>query len=120
MNTPFVCQYCGKDTSTVEYDYLNGYDHLACALESEVKGVTNDGYEICIMCGAKTDVKFSTHVDHRVGYIEGAGQLCKSCWDRGTERMHIMVPSDIIYNTPNDSELGGKVRRLYYEAKNNS
>lgn len=82
------------------------------------KNVTEDGYEICIVCGAKTHVKFSTHIDYRTGYIEGAGQLCRSCYDRGTERKHITVPVDMIYNTPNDFDLGSKVRQLYYE--NNS
>lgn len=120
MSTPFTCQYCGKDTSEVEYDYLNGYDHLSCTLENQVQGVTNDGYELCIVCGAKTNVKFTTHVDHRLHYIEGAGQLCKDCYDAGTDRRHFTVPFNTVYNTPNDSELGAKVRRLYYEAKNNS
>jgi len=28
----WTCQYCGKDTSNVDYEYLDGYDHLSCAL----------------------------------------------------------------------------------------
>jgi hypothetical protein len=54
----------------------------------------------------------------RVGYIEGAGQLCTKCWNKGTERRHMAVPMNLIYDTPNDQELGAKVRELYYE--NNS
>lgn len=30
----WTCRYCGKDTSNVDYDYLDGYDHLACALNN--------------------------------------------------------------------------------------
>ena len=30
----WTCQYCGKDTSDIDYDYLDGYDHLSCALEN--------------------------------------------------------------------------------------
>lgn len=33
-NNPYVCSFCGQDTSQVEYDYLSGYDHLACVLKS--------------------------------------------------------------------------------------
>jgi hypothetical protein len=32
----YVCQYCGKDTSKVEYDYLVGTDHLSCHLEKGI------------------------------------------------------------------------------------
>jgi hypothetical protein len=53
----------------------------------------------------------------RVGYIEGAGQLCHACWMRGTDRRHFLVPHNIVYNTPNDQELGAKVRELYYETE---
>ena len=72
----------------------------------------------CILCGVETPYDFETHIDLRIGYIEGAGQLCSKCYNRGTDRNMIAIPEEIIYNTPNDMELGGKVRRLYYE--NNS
>ena len=111
------CQYCGKDTSEVEYDYLSGYDHLGCALEQEIKSKAGTK-EMCILCGEETPYTFDTHIDFRVGYVEGAGQLCKCCYDRGTERRLITVPANMIYNTPNDMELGGKVRQLYYEQNN--
>ena len=67
----------------------------------------------CVLCGVETPYEFETHVDYRYGYIEGAGQLCKPCYDRGTERRQIIIPADIIYNTPNDMELGAKVRLIY-------
>lgn len=69
----------------------------------------------CVLCGVETPYEEDVHIDFRHGYIEGAGQLCRSCYSKGTERKHIAIPTDIIYNTPNDQELGGKVRRLYYE-----
>ena len=40
-------------------------------------------YEKCIMCGKKTDIQKSTHIDYRVGYVEGAGQLCIECYEKG-------------------------------------
>ena len=47
---PFICKDCGKDTSEVDYDYLNGYDHLSCALESDNKAHADD-YDHCVLCG---------------------------------------------------------------------
>lgn len=34
----------------------------------------------CILCGVETAYDESTHIDMRVGYIEGAGQLCSQCY----------------------------------------
>ena len=114
--TMWTCQFCGKDTSNVEYDYLNGYDHLSCALEADNKARANE-FEHCVLCGVETSVKIGTHIDMRHGYIEGAGQLCSKCYSGGTDRNHLAIPEHIIYNTPNDQELGAKVRKLYWENK---
>lgn len=35
--------------------------------------------EKCVMCGTQTNYDVSTHIDMRVGYIEGVGQLCEEC-----------------------------------------
>jgi hypothetical protein len=37
--------------------------------------------EKCVMCGCTTDYDFERHIDYRYGYVEGVGQLCKSCYD---------------------------------------
>jgi hypothetical protein len=112
----WTCQYCGKDTSDVDYDYLHGYNHLGCALESEMK-TKEDEFDHCVLCGVETIYKRNTHVDMRLGYIDGAGQLCPACWDKGNDRSMLAVPEHIIYNTPNNQELGSKVRALYFESK---
>jgi hypothetical protein len=72
--------------------------------------------EICILCGKETDVNINTHVDFRTGYIEGAGQLCTACYLKGSpsSREMITIPKDLVLNTPNDMELGGKVRQYYW------
>jgi len=75
----------------------------------------NNPIEVCIICGKETQYRFNDHIDYRYGYVEGAGQCCKECYDRGTERKHIAIPTDMIYNTPNDQELGGKIRQMYWE-----
>lgn len=69
--------------------------------------------EKCVICAALTPYDESTHIDMRVGYVEGLGQLCYNCYKLGTNRNHILVPENIIIDTPNDMELGGKVRRIY-------
>lgn len=73
--------------------------------------------DTCILCGVETAYDESTHIDMRVGYIEGAGQLCSQCYRRGTNHNHIVVPENTILDTPNDMELGEKVRQLYYESR---
>jgi len=36
-------------------------------------------YDTCVACGVVTKYKKTDHVDTRIGYIEGAGQLCSKC-----------------------------------------
>jgi hypothetical protein len=147
--TMWTCQFCGKDTSNVEYDYLNGYDHLSCALEQEQKqqyvkmeygpgdAVIDrpiyivDEFDHCILCGVETAYKRSTHIDMRIGYVEGAGQLCPKCYNFDTisvtkdenpipldsHRQLFTVSEYMVLSTPNDQELGAKVRQLYWENK---
>ena len=71
----------------------------------------------CIMCGVETAYDFETHIDMRIGYIEGAGQLCSKCHNQGSNHNHIIIPEWMVKNTPNDQELGSKVRELYWENK---
>lgn len=82
--------------------------------------------EKCITCGNETQYNMSTHIDLRTNYVEGAGQLCDNC--AALDRMypespnmdhlrHILVSVHTIMNTPNDQELGAKVRQLFWESK---
>lgn len=73
--------------------------------------------DTCILCGVETPYDQSVHIDMRVGYIEGAGQLCSSCYSKGTNREHLAVPVTTIVDTPNDGELGAKVRKLFWESR---
>jgi hypothetical protein len=80
-------------------------------------GANNDIYEDCILCNAKTTTLKTTHVDFRTGYIEGAGQLCRDCYMKGSSegRAHISIPKHFVKSYPNDAELGEKVRQFYYQ-----
>lgn len=70
----------------------------------------------CILCGVETPYDYETHVDLRLGYIEGAGQLCNVCYNKGTDRSNTVIPNYVIKNTPNDQELGSKVRFIYHQS----
>lgn len=41
-----------------------------------------DAIEKCVSCGEETPYKFSDSIFTRFGYIEGAGQLCKDCYEK--------------------------------------
>lgn len=41
-----------------------------------------DDTEECVLCRKKTDVLRSTKVQNRRFYVDGAGQLCESCWKK--------------------------------------
>ena len=118
----FTCQYCGKDTSEVEYDYLVGVDHLSCTLEQEQN--QKNPIEKCVICGVDTQYRFRTPIDFRYNYVEGAGQLCTKCGSKDEEpialdshRNLFTVSEYTVLSTPNDQELGAKVRQLYWESK---
>ena len=120
-NSLFTCQYCGKDTTEVEYDYLSGVDHLSCTLESEFK---KNPIEKCVICGEPTQYRFNDHIDYRFNYVEGAGQLCTKCGNKDEELISLdshrnlfTVSEYTVLSTPNDQELGNKVRQLYWESK---
>jgi len=40
---------------------------------------TKNGYDLCVQCRAKTHYLTTTPIQQRLGYIEGAGQLCQEC-----------------------------------------
>ena len=132
MGLSYTCQFCGKDTSEIEYDYLSGTDHLSCALVAEQREkIKTNPIEKCVICGEDTQYRFNDHVDFRFNYVEGAGQLCTRCANKdrdiitevdplGTSNpshMLILVDETTILYTPNDAELGAKVRKIYWDLK---
>ena len=67
--------------------------------------------------GIETDTLKTTHIDFRTGYIEGAGQLCRECYMKGSSegREHISIPKHFVKTYSNNAELGERVRRYYYD-----
>lgn len=82
-----------------------------------------DRKDHCVVCGKETPYYFSTHIDYRVGYIEGVGQLCRICHSDARQENKsgntVILDKSVIESTPNDYDLGEKVRKLYHEASNN-
>ncbi len=79
----------------------------------------NNPIDKCVLCGKDTPYRFNDHIDTRIGYVEGAGQGCYQphmCSQERSRRL-ITVSEELIYSTPNDQELGGKVRELYWNLK---
>ena len=37
--------------------------------------------ELCVTCKKETTYYREDHIDYRIGYIEGSGQLCLDCYD---------------------------------------
>ena len=40
----------------------------------------NSDIEKCVYCGTETEYRKDTPIDERFGYIKGAGQLCRKCY----------------------------------------
>jgi hypothetical protein len=36
----------------------------------------------CVLCGVETPYNLTANINNRYFYIEGAGQLCKECYDK--------------------------------------
>ena len=72
-------------------------------------------YETCIICGTVTPVLKSTDINYRTGYVEGAGQLCYGCFTGRKPYDSVCISTKEIQDTPNDQDLGGKVRHKYWE-----
>lgn len=45
-----------------------------------VKSFTKNEKDVCVICYKETPYKLSDHIDEREKYVEGAGQLCKTCY----------------------------------------
>ena len=74
--------------------------------------------DTCISCGAETPYHHDVNIEYRSHYVEGAGQMCKGCWDdlcsSGEDTIYF-IPESMIKETPNDYELGQKVRNMYHK-----
>lgn len=68
--------------------------------------------DTCVMCGEITPYDFETNIHLRYGYVEGMGQLCRSCYNGEKNDEILTIPKKIVRDTPNDMELGEKIRYI--------
>jgi len=71
----------------------------------------------CKYCGKDTS---HVEADYLSGYNHLSCVLEYEVQSKEVKPKYLNIPFDLIHNTPNDFELGEKVRRLYYEQKDNS
>jgi len=56
------------------YDFENSF---------KVSLKNNTEKDKCVKCGEITMYEKNVHIDRRMGYVEGAGQLCNDCFIQG-------------------------------------
>ena len=49
--------------------------------------VSENGKDLCISCECETKYKHDTNIEYRDYYVEGAGQLCKDCYETIMEKL---------------------------------
>jgi hypothetical protein len=69
--------------------------------------------DFCVICNTTTPYNTDTHIDERKNYVEGVGQLCSVCYNQSKNENSITIPEWLIKTTPNDQELGNKIRKMY-------
>ena len=77
--------------------------------------------DVCVICGKDTPYTIETHIYNRIGYIEGAGQGCHNpiICSQDRAKSTFMISEALIHNTPNDTDLGYRIREIYWNHKNN-
>lgn len=93
-----------------------------CILRIEISNeIDLSKKDVCVICGNITPYTIETHIDNRIGYIEGAGQGCHTpiICSQNRAKSVFMLSEAIVCNIPNDADLGHRVREIYWNSKNN-
>lgn len=48
-------------------------------------------FDKCVICEVETEEPESKHVDYRMYYVDGAGQLCKECYENLDNKKYIKI-----------------------------
>ncbi len=56
--------------------YWDEKNHSEIIYKFDSELITEDEYDICVICGIKTPYKSDTKIQDRLGYVEGVGQCC--------------------------------------------
>jgi hypothetical protein len=66
-----TCPNCNRDLSNLSENDLDGCGDPNCG-----KILSEEEYDLCVICHKKSPYLKSTHIDKRIGYVEGVGQTC--------------------------------------------
>ena len=110
----------GEQHVTLQIDENNLVTKVGHDMGGSYEYTTNkdgESYDNCVVCGKQTQYKTSTHIDMRIGYVEGVGQTCSDCNTAGSSeaREMIMIPKHWIKAISNNFELGEKVRKYFWD-----
>lgn len=76
-------------------------------------------FDKCVICGEDTPYTIDTHIDYRIGYIEGGGQGCFKPGGCKSKPATLDIPMSKVNELPNDADLGEYVRKLYWKYSSN-
>ena len=62
--------------SELEIRSLPNNTDLGIYVRQKMTNQKAESYDACVLCGKASPYKRSTHIDCRIGYLEGAGQGC--------------------------------------------
>lgn len=60
----------------------------------------NEEYEVCVLCGAITNIPKSKPLDMRTDYLPGAGQLCHECAVQNINEEQAAMRKGFVYAIP--------------------
>lgn len=69
-------------------------------LKENITQTNLEEYEVCVMCGAITDIPTSMPLKMRTGYLSGAGQLCQKCAETNITEEREAMRSHFSYALP--------------------
>lgn len=67
-----TCPICDRNIANFDENELINCDHTECLMSYS----GGDEYDNCVICGKTTPYTKNTHIDFRIGYVEGVGQTC--------------------------------------------
>jgi hypothetical protein len=65
-----------KEMDGESYMLVPDDNGMVIGIYPPIDNYTEDGYDKCVVCGKVSPYKTTTHIDFRMGYVDGAGQGC--------------------------------------------
>ncbi len=52
--------------------------------------------DLCVICGVESHHEMNEHIEFRLGYIEGVGQLCLDCYEQTYMKLWSTLDPEVI------------------------